>query len=85
MEHMGKIMNFLAGGIAGILAPLKEMLAKLIAEIVGAIVKIISSFVPLIVINTIMMFLEMIFDIFCMKKPMWLGLVSRNIGCLCVR
>ena len=23
MEHMGKIMNFLAGGIAGILAPLK--------------------------------------------------------------
>ena len=80
MEHMGKIMNFLAGGIAGILAPLKEMLAKLIAEIVGAIVKIISSFVPLIVINTIMMFLEMIFDIFCMKKPMWLGLVQAAIS-----
>ena len=80
MEHMGKIMNFLAGGIAGILAPLKEMLAKLIAEIVGAIVKIISSFVPLIVITTIMMFLEMIFEIFCMKKPMWLGLVQAAIS-----
>ena len=80
MEHMGKIMNFLAGGIAGILAPLKEMLAKLIAEVVGAIVKIISSFVPLVVINTIMMFLEMIFDIFCMKKPMWLGLVQAAIS-----
>ena len=80
MEHMGKIMNFLAGGIAGILAPLKEMLAKLIAEVVGAIVKIVSSFVPLVVINTIMMFLEMIFDIFCMKKPMWLGLVQAAIS-----
>ena len=80
MEHMGKIMNFLAGGIAGILAPLKEMLAKLIAEIVGKIVKIISSFVPLVVITTIMMFLEMIFDIFCMKKPMWLGLVQAAIS-----
>ena len=80
MEHMGKIMNFLAGGIAGILAPLKEMLAKLIAEVVGKIVQIISSFVPLVVINTIMMFLEMIFDIFCMKKPMWLGLVQAAIS-----
>ena len=40
MEHMGKIMNFLAGGIAGILAPLKEMLAKLIAEIVGRLLKL---------------------------------------------
>lgn len=80
MEHMGKIMNFLAGGIAGILAPLKEMLAKLIAEVVGKIVSIISSFVPLVVITTIMMFLEMIFDIFCMKKPMWLGLVQAAIS-----
>jgi hypothetical protein len=80
MEHMGKIMNFLAGGIAGILAPLKELLAKLIAEVVGKIVQIISSFVPLVVINTIMMFLEMIFDIFCMKKPMWLGLVQAAIS-----
>ena len=80
MEHMGKIMNFLAGGIAGILAPLKEMLAKLIAEVVGKIVAIVSSFVPLVVINTIMMFLEMIFDIFCMKKPMWLGLVQAAIS-----
>ena len=80
MEHMGRIMNFLAGGIAGILAPLKEMLARLIAEVVGKIVQIISSFVPLVVINTIMMFLEMIFDIFCMKKPMWLGLVQAAIS-----
>lgn len=80
MEHMGKIMNFLAGGIAGILAPLKEMLAKLIAEIVGKIVAIISSFVPLIVITTIIMFLEMIFEIFCMKTPMWLGLVQAAIS-----
>ncbi len=80
MEHMGKIMNFLAGGIAGILAPLKELLAKLIAEVVGKIVAIISSFVPLVVITTIMMFLEMIFDIFCMKKPMWLGLVQAAIS-----
>lgn len=80
MEHMGKIMNFLAGGIAGILAPLKEMLARLIAEVVGKIVSIISSFVPLVVITTIMMFLEMIFDIFCMKKPMWLGLVQAAIS-----
>ena len=33
-EHLGKTMNFLSGGIAGILAPLKEILAKLIAEVV---------------------------------------------------
>jgi hypothetical protein len=80
MEHMGKIMNFLAGGISGIMAPLKEFLAKLIAEIVNAIVKIISQFIPLIVIQTILSFLDAIFDIFCAKKPMWLGLVQAAIS-----
>jgi hypothetical protein len=80
MEHMGKIMNFLAGGISGIMAPLKEFLAKLIAEIVNAIVKIISQFIPLIVIQTILAFLDSIFDLFCAKKPMWLGLVQAAIS-----
>ena len=75
-EHLGKVMNFLSGGIAGILAPLKEMLAKLIAEVVGMLVKIISSFVPLIVVNLLMTFLEQIFALFCAKTPMWLGLVK---------
>ena len=75
-EHLGKVMNFLSGGIAGILAPLKEMLAKLIAEVVGMLVKIISSFVPLVVVNLLMTFLEQIFALFCAKTPMWLGLVK---------
>ena len=75
-EHLGKTMNFLSGGIAGILAPLKEMLAKLIAEVVGMLVKIISSFVPLVVVNLLMTFLEQIFALFCAKTPMWLGLVK---------
>ena len=75
-EHLGKTMNFLAGGISGILAPLKEMLAKLIAEVVGMLVKIISSFVPLVVVNLLMTFLEQIFALFCAKTPMWLGLVK---------
>ena len=75
-EHLGKTMNFLSSGIAGILAPLKEMLAKLIAEVVGMLVKIISSFVPLIVVNLLMTFLEQIFALFCAKTPMWLGLVK---------
>ncbi len=80
MEHMGKIMSFLAGGISGILAPIKEVLAAAIAEVVGALVAIISSFVPLIVITTILKFLEMIFGIFCMDTPMWLGLVQAAIS-----
>ena len=75
-EHLGKTMNFLSGGIAGILAPLKEMLAKLIAEVVGMLVKIIASFVPLVVVNLLMTFLEQIFALFCAKTPMWLGLVK---------
>ena len=80
MEHMGKVMNFLAGGISGILAPLKEMLAKLIAEIVGMLVKIISQFVPIVVVTTVMKFLEQIFAIFCMDTPMWFGLVQAAIS-----
>ena len=75
-EHLGKTMNFLSGGIAGILAPLKEMLAKLIAEVVGMLVKIVSQFVPIAVVNMLMTFLDQIFALFCAKKPMWLGLVK---------
>ena len=75
-EHLGKTMNFLSGGIAGILAPLKEVMAKLIAEVVGMLVKIISSFVPLVVVNLLMSFLDQIFALFCAKTPMWLGLVK---------
>ena len=75
-EHLGKVMNFLSGGIAGILAPLKEMLAKLIAEVVGMLVKIISQFIPIVVVNLLMTFLEQIFALFCAKTPMWLGLVK---------
>ena len=75
-QQLGTAMNFLAGGISGILAPLKEMLAKLIAEVVGMLVKIISSFVPLVVVNLLMTFLEQIFALFCAKTPMWLGLVK---------
>ena len=79
-EHLGKIINFLAGGIAGILSPLKELLAKVIAEIINALVKIISNFIPLGVINAILSLLDAIFDIFCAKKPAWLGLVQGAIG-----
>ena len=75
-EHLGKTMNFLAGGISGILAPLKEMLAKLIAEVVGMLVKIVAKFVPIAVVNMLMSFLDQIFALFCAKKPMWLGLVK---------
>ena len=74
-EHLGKTMNFLASGISGILAPLKEMLAKLIAEVVAMLVKIISQFVPVIVVQMLMAFLEQIFALFCAKTPMWIGLV----------
>jgi len=79
-EHLGRITNFLAGGISGILAPLKEMLAKLIAEIVGMLVKIISQFIPIVVITTVMKFLEQIFKIFCMDTPMWFGLVQAALS-----
>ena len=75
-EHLGKTMNFLSSGISGILAPLKEMLAKLIAEVVGMLVKIISQFVPVVVVQMLMTFLEQIFALFCAKTPMWLGLVK---------
>ncbi len=75
-EHLGKTMNFLSSGISGILAPLKEMLAKLIAEVVGMLVKIISQFVPVVVVQMLMAFLEQIFALFCAKTPMWLGLVK---------
>ena len=79
-QHLGRITNFLSGGIAGILAPLKELLAKLIAEIVGMLVKIISQFVPIVVITTVMKFLEQIFKIFCMDTPMWFGLVQAALS-----
>ena len=75
-QQLGTAMNFVAGGISGILAPLKEMLAKLIAEVVGMLVKIISQFIPLVVVNLLMTFLEQIFALFCAKTPMWLGLVK---------
>ena len=79
-EHLGKVMNFLSSGISGILAPLKEMLAKLIAEVVAIVVKIVSQFVPIAVINMLMAFLSQIFDLFCAKKPMWLGLVQSALS-----
>jgi hypothetical protein len=78
-EHLGKIINFLAGGIAGILSPLKELLAKVIAQVILALVKIISNFIPLGIINAILSLLDSIFDIFCAKKPAWLGLVQGAI------
>ena len=56
------------------------MLAKLIAEIVGMLVKIISQFVPIVVVTTVMKFLEQIFAIFCMETPMWFGLVQAAIS-----
>ena len=79
-EHLGKTMNFLSSGIAGILAPLKEMLAKLIAEVVAMLVKIVSQFVPVIVVQLLMTFLEQIFALFCAKTPMWLGLVKSALS-----
>ena len=79
-EHLGKVINFLSSGISGILAPLKEMLAKLIAEIVAILVKIVSQFIPIVVINMLMAFLSQIFDLFCAKKPMWLGLVQSALS-----
>ena len=79
-EHLGKICNFLAGGISGILAPLKELLAKIIAEVINALVKIISKFIPLGVINAILSLVQEIFAIFCMDVPMWLGLVQAALS-----
>lgn len=78
-EHFGKLINFLAGGISGILAPLKEFLAKIIAEAIALIVKIISNFIPLAVIMAILELLDTIFALFCAKKPAWLGLVQGAI------
>lgn len=78
-EHLGKIINFLAGGIAGILAPLKELLAKAIAQVIIALVKIISNFIPLGIINAILSLLDSIFEIFCAKKPAWLSIVQGAI------
>ena len=79
-EHLGKVINFLSSGISGILAPLKELLAKLIAEVVAILVKIVSQFIPIVVINMLMAFLSQIFDLFCAKKPMWLGLVQSALS-----
>ena len=79
-EHLGRITNFLSGGIAGILAPLKELLAKIIAEVINALVKIVSKFVPLGVINAILSLVGEIFGIFCAKTPMWLGLVQSALN-----
>lgn len=79
-EHLGKVINFLSSGISGILAPLKELLAKLIAEVVAILVKIVSQFIPIVVINMLMTFLSQIFDLFCAKKPMWLGLVQSALS-----
>ena len=79
-EHLGKICNFLSGGIAGILAPLKELLAKIIAEVINALVKIISKFIPLGVVNAILSLVQEIFAIFCMETPMWLGLVQAALS-----
>ena len=79
-EHLGKVINFLSSGISGILAPLKELLAKLIAEVVAILVKIVSQFIPIVVINMLMSFLSQIFDLFCAKKPMWLGLVQSALS-----
>ena len=75
-QHLSQTMGFLSAGIAGILAPLKEMLAKLIAEVVGMLVKIVSQFIPVVVVQLLMTFLEQIFALFCAKTPMWLGLVK---------
>ena len=79
-EHLGRITNFLSSGIAGILAPLKELLAKIIAEVINALVKIVSKFIPLVVIQAILGLVEEIFSIFCAKTPMWLGLVRAALN-----
>jgi len=76
LEHLGKIVNFLSGGIAALLAPIKEVMAKAVATVINALVKLIANFIPLGVILTILSFLDQIFDIFCAPKPAWLGLVQ---------
>lgn len=75
-EHLGKLINFISGGIAGILSPLKELLAKVVAEVINAAVKIVSQFLPMVVIRVILSLIDGIFDLFCADKPMWLGLVQ---------
>lgn len=79
-DRLSKIMNYIYGGISGILAPLKNALAEAIVTIVNLIVKAISSFVPLVVINTILTFLGEILDIFCITHPSWLGLVQGAVS-----
>jgi len=79
-EHLGRIANFLSGGIAGILAPLKELLAKIIAEVINALVKIVSKFIPLAVITALLALVKEIFGIFCAKTPGWLGLVQSALN-----
>ena len=65
LEHLGKIFNFISGGLSGILAPLKEFLAEVIAKVVNQIVKIVSKFIPLAVLMGIMDLLQTILDLFC--------------------
>lgn len=80
LDRLSKVMNFIYGGISGILAPLKNALAEIIVKVVNIIVKAISSFVPMIVITTILSFLGEILDIFCIPHPAWLGIVQGAIS-----
>ena len=80
LEHLGKIFNFISGGLSGILAPLKEFLAEVIAKVVNQIVKIVSKFIPLAVLMGIMDLLQTILDLFCITPPGWLGLVQSALG-----
>ena len=79
-DRLSKVMNYIYGGISGILAPLKNALAEAIVTIVNTIVKALSSFVPLVVIQTILSFLGEILDIFCIAHPSWLGLVQGAVA-----
>ena len=64
-DRLDKIVNFVSGGLSGMLAPLKQAIAEAIAKAVNLMVKVLSKFVPMAVLKLLMSYLNEILDIFC--------------------
>ena len=79
-DRLDKIVNFVSGGLSGMLAPLKQAIAEAISKAVNLMVKVLSKFVPMAVLKLLMSYLNEILDIFCLPMPAWLGLVNSALG-----
>ena len=79
-ERLDKIVNFVSGGLSGMLAPLKQAMAEAVAKAVNILVKLLAKFVPLAVLKILMAALDQILEIFCVPVPAWLGLVNSALG-----